>query len=77
MPLVRRPAQVSRSLIRAPAFGEAFAPYKLDRPARCETHLDRKLGRTLAMLVMLKDLRTNVDRSCFANPRPVDGGSLA
>jgi len=29
----------------------------LDRLARYETHLDRKLERTLAMLLKLKDLR--------------------
>ena len=30
---------------------------RLDRLARYETHLDRKLERTLAMLLKLKDLR--------------------
>ncbi len=32
-------------------------PDRLDRLARYETHLDRKLERTLAVLLKLKDLR--------------------
>ena len=44
-------------LIRVQAFAEAFDPDRLDRLARYETHLDRKLERTLAMLLKLKDLR--------------------
>ena len=47
----------NRTLVRAQAFAEAFNPYKLDRLARYETHLDRKLERTLAMLLKLQDLR--------------------
>ena len=47
----------NRPLVRAQAFAEAFDPYKLDRLARYETHLDRKLERTLAMLLKLQDLR--------------------
>ena len=47
----------NRPLIRAHAFAEAFAPSRWDRLARYETHLDRKLERTLAMLLKLKDLR--------------------
>ncbi len=47
----------NRPLIRAHAFAEAFDPNRLDRLARYETHLDRKLERTLAMLLKLKDLR--------------------
>ena len=43
--------------MRALAFAETFDPYKLERLARYETHLDRKLERTLAMLLKLKDLR--------------------
>ncbi len=47
----------NRPIIRAQAFAEAFDPDRLDRLARYETHLDRKLERTLAMLLKLKDLR--------------------
>ena len=47
----------NRPLIRVQAFAEAFDPDRLDRLARYETHLDRKLERTLAMLLKLKDLR--------------------
>jgi hypothetical protein len=47
----------NRSLIRAQAFGEAFDPAKLERLGRYEVHLDRKLERSLAMLIRLQDLR--------------------
>ncbi len=47
----------NRPLIRVLAFAEAFDPDRLDRLARYEIHLDRKLERTLAMLLKLKDLR--------------------
>lgn len=46
-----------RPLIREQAFGEALNPDKLERLGRYETHLDRKLERTLSMLLRLKDLR--------------------
>jgi hypothetical protein len=44
-------------LIRAQAFGEAVDPNRLEGLARYEVHLDRKLERTLAMLIRLQDLR--------------------
>jgi len=47
----------SRSLIQAQAYGEAIDPDRLERLARYEVHLDRKLERTLSMLLKLKDLR--------------------
>ena len=40
-----------------PKPGESLDPNKLERLARYETHLDRKLERTLAMLLRLKELR--------------------
>ncbi len=43
--------------IREQAFGEAFDPDKLERLGRYEVHLDRKLERTLTMLIRLQDLR--------------------
>jgi hypothetical protein len=46
-----------RPLVRAQAFGEAVDPHRLERFGRYETHLDRKLERTLAMLLRLQDLR--------------------
>jgi hypothetical protein len=46
-----------RPLIRAQAFGEAVDPNWLDRLARYEVHLDRKLERMLAMLFKLRELR--------------------
>ena len=39
------------------AFGEALDPDKLERLGRYEVHLDRKLERTLAMLLRVKELR--------------------
>jgi hypothetical protein len=47
----------NRPLIREQAFGEAVDPDKLERLGRYEVHLDRKLERTLAMLLRLKELR--------------------
>ena len=47
----------NRPLIRAQAFGEAVNPNRLDRLARYEVHLDRKLERMLAMLFKLQELR--------------------
>ena len=46
-----------RPLIRAQAFGETVDPNRLDRLARYEVHLDRKLERMLAMLFKLQELR--------------------
>ena len=47
----------NRPLIRSQAFGEALDPDRLERLARYEVHLDRKLERTLTMLIRLQDLR--------------------
>ena len=46
-----------RPLIREQAFGEAVNPDQLERLARYEVHLDRKLERTVAMLLKLRELR--------------------
>ena len=46
-----------RPLIREQAFGEAVDPDRLERLARYEVHLDRKLERTIAMLLKLQELR--------------------
>ena len=53
----RRTELKHRSLIRAPALGEAFDPDRLEPLSRYETHLDRKLERTLTMLIRLRELR--------------------
>src|SRR5580693_3232941 len=53
----RKKELANRPLIREQAFGEALDPDKLERLGRYEVHLDRKLERTLAMLLRLKDLR--------------------
>jgi hypothetical protein len=53
----RKKELANRSLIREQAFGESLDPDKLERLGRYEVHLDRKLERTLAMLLRLKDLR--------------------
>jgi len=47
----------SRPLIRSQAHGEAVDPDRLERLARYEVHLDRKLERMLAMLFKLQELR--------------------
>ena len=53
----RREELEYRPLIRAQAFGEAVDPNRLERLARYEVHLDRKLERMLAMLFKLQELR--------------------
>jgi hypothetical protein len=53
----RRKELANRSLIREQAFGEALDADKLERLARYEVHLDRKLERMLAILLRLTDLR--------------------
>ena len=53
----RRNDIANRPLIQEQAHGEALDPDKLERLGRYEVHLDRKLERTLAMLLKLKELR--------------------
>ena len=53
----RKKELANRPLIREQAFGESLDPDKLERLGRYEVHLDRKLERTLAMLLRLQDLR--------------------
>ena len=53
----RRRELACRPLIRQQAFGEAVDPDRLERLARYEVHLDRKLERMLAMLFKLQELR--------------------
>jgi hypothetical protein len=53
----RRTELNNQSLIRVQAFGEAFNPDRLEPLSRYEVHLDRKLERTLAMLIRLRELR--------------------
>ena len=43
--------------LRKQAFGEAFNIEKLERLARYEVHLDRKLERILSMLLKMQELR--------------------
>jgi hypothetical protein len=50
-----------RPLVRAQAFGEAVDPSSLERLARYEVHLDRKLERTVAMLLKLQELRSGAN----------------
>jgi hypothetical protein len=49
-------------LIREQAFGESLDPDKLERLGRYEVHLDRKLERTLAMLLRRKGPAAGDDR---------------
>jgi hypothetical protein len=52
----RRTELKHQSLIRAQALGEAIDPDRLEQLSRYEVHLDRKLERTLAMLIRLREL---------------------
>jgi hypothetical protein len=56
----RRRELEHRHLIRAQAFGEALDPHRLERLARYEVHLDRKLERILGMLLRLQELRRTI-----------------
>ena len=49
-----------RDAIREQAFGSVYATQSLETAARYEVHLDRKLERTLAMLIRLRDLRRSL-----------------
>ena len=49
--VTRKKELANRPLIREQAFGEAFDPDKLERLGRYEVHLDRKLERTLTILI--------------------------
>ena len=53
----RRRELACRPLIRQQAYGEAVDPDRLERLARYEVHLDRKLERMLAMIFKLQELR--------------------
>ena len=53
----RRRELALRPVIRKQALGESLDPSRLERLARYEVHLDRKLERMLTMLIRLKDLR--------------------
>ncbi len=57
----RRKELANRPLIRSQAFGEALDPHRLGKLARYEAHLDRKLERTLTMLIRLQDLRRTAE----------------
>jgi hypothetical protein len=46
-----------RPQIRQQVIGEALEPEKLEGLARYEIHLDRKLERTLTMLIRLQERR--------------------
>jgi hypothetical protein len=46
-----------RDAIKEQALGMAYKTRHLELPARYEVHLDRKLERTLAMLIRLRELR--------------------
>jgi hypothetical protein len=49
-----------RDTIRDQALGVAYAADAPDVPARHEVHLDRRLEKTLAMLMRLQELRRAV-----------------
>ena len=51
----------NREMIREHALGEALTANAFVGLARYEVHLDRKLERTLAMLLKLRDLRQQAD----------------
>jgi hypothetical protein len=46
-----------RDAIKEQGFGLAYATRRLETMARYEVHLDRKMERTLSMLIRLRELR--------------------
>jgi hypothetical protein len=62
----RRRELENRNLIRAQAFGEALDLNYLEKLARYEVHLDRKLERILGMLLKLQDLRRTITPDAVA-----------
>ena len=55
-------ALIHRDALREQAFGGAFKPDSLEKLARYETHLDRKLERILTVLVKLQELRRDREK---------------
>jgi len=49
---------IHHDAIKAQTLGDGFPVHVMDKLSRYEVHLDRKLERTLAMLIKLKELRT-------------------
>lgn len=57
----RREQLHHRPLIREQVLAEALPLFRLEKLSRYEVFLDRKLERTLAMLIKLKDLRESTE----------------
>ena len=55
-----RRALETQPYLQEQAIGDAFDGVMVNRMTRYETHLDRKLERTLTMLIKLRDLRPDV-----------------
>jgi hypothetical protein len=64
----RKKELANRPIIREQAFGQSLDPDKLERLSRYEVHLDRKVERTLAMMLRLKGPRQG-RLIRFAKPR--------
>lgn len=59
--LIRHQADIeNRPYVRSQAFGEATPTNRLNNLTRYETHLDRKLERTIGMLMKLRDMRRTI-----------------
>jgi hypothetical protein len=56
----RRQELVHRPLFRSHLLGAVILPDRLEKLARYETHLDRKLQRLLGMLLKLQEIRQTV-----------------
>lgn len=49
-------------IVRQHAFDASFNPDRMEKLARYEAHLDRKLERTLSMLIKLQELRSTTSK---------------
>jgi hypothetical protein len=52
-----------RDAIKEQAFGLAYTTRRVETVARYEVHLDRKMERTLSMLIRLRELRLPIPQA--------------
>ncbi len=66
----RRKEIEQRPLVQSQAFGEALDPIRLEKLSRYEVHLDRKLDRTLPMLLKVQEIQ----RPFGTTPQRIEDG---
>ena len=61
-----------RYAVKDQALGEAMLPDRVETLMRCETHLDRRLEKKLAMLMKLQEIR-RAHSADGSGPAPTSG----